>query len=257
MITKLKLKGNELLIFALIHGFSQDGETRFKGSIRYLMMWTGLDKSTIISILKKLVERDYLEKFEHEQNRVKHCEYATRYWDALHRLENPTTPVELDNHPPVGINNHPVVGKSDLIKTTNNNTIIDSDVAPENVFSGSLFPDADVENEEKAKKTLFRNSKIAKLVNGCGGGQPDYTEFEKLFSGAEFERIDLVAYYNSVSDWSDQKNMKRTKNGWTATIRNFIRGDIEKNRVKLKPEFKAEAHKINVPGAMDYLNDNY
>ena len=30
MITRLKLKGNELLVFALIHGFSQDGESRFK-----------------------------------------------------------------------------------------------------------------------------------------------------------------------------------------------------------------------------------
>lgn len=29
MITKLKLKGNELLVFALIHGFSQDGESPF------------------------------------------------------------------------------------------------------------------------------------------------------------------------------------------------------------------------------------
>ena len=48
MITKLKLKGNELLIFSLIHGFSQDGETSFKGSISYLQQWTGLDKSTII-----------------------------------------------------------------------------------------------------------------------------------------------------------------------------------------------------------------
>ena len=60
MITKLKLKGNELLVFALIHGFSQDGESRFKGSLRYLIEWTGLDKSTVIKLLKQLVDKQYI-----------------------------------------------------------------------------------------------------------------------------------------------------------------------------------------------------
>jgi len=71
MITRLKLKGNELLVFALIHGFSQDGESRFKGSLRYLIEWTGLDKTTVIKILKSLVEKQYITKFEYEKNKVR------------------------------------------------------------------------------------------------------------------------------------------------------------------------------------------
>lgn len=69
MITRLKLKGNELLVFALIHGFSQDGESRFKGSLRYLIEWTGLDKTTVIKLLKSLVEKQYINKFEYEKIR--------------------------------------------------------------------------------------------------------------------------------------------------------------------------------------------
>lgn len=91
MITKLQLKGNELLIFSLIHGFSQDGDSRFKGSIKYLNEWTGLDKTTIISLLKKLVEKKYIKKYEYEENRVKHCEYVSNYFEALGWWENPTT----------------------------------------------------------------------------------------------------------------------------------------------------------------------
>lgn len=100
MITRLKLKGNELLVFALIHGFSQDGESRFKGSLKYLIEWTGLDKTTVIKILKSLVEKQYINKFEYEKNKVRYCEYTTNYWAALEWLENPTTP-------PVGKSNHP------------------------------------------------------------------------------------------------------------------------------------------------------
>lgn len=99
MITRLKLKGNELLVFALIHGFSQDRESRFKGSLKYLIEWTGLDKTTVIKILKSLVEKRYIHKFEYEKNKVRFCEYSTNYWEALEWLENPTTP-------PVGKSNH-------------------------------------------------------------------------------------------------------------------------------------------------------
>ena len=36
MVDKYKLKGNELLAYALIYGFSQDGESEYKGSFSYL-----------------------------------------------------------------------------------------------------------------------------------------------------------------------------------------------------------------------------
>ena len=108
MITKLKLKGNELLVFALIHGFSQDGESRFKGSLRYLIEWTGLDKSTVIKLLKQLVDKQYINKFEYEKNKVRYCEYTSNYWAALEWLENPTPPrLENPTPPPVGKSNPP------------------------------------------------------------------------------------------------------------------------------------------------------
>ena len=102
MITRLKLKGNELLVFALIHGFSQDGESRFKGSLRYLIEWTGLDKTTVIKILKSLVEKQYINKYEYEKNKVRFCEYSTNYWAALEWLENPTPPPWRENKTPRG-----------------------------------------------------------------------------------------------------------------------------------------------------------
>ena len=60
MINELDLKPNELLVYALIHGFSQDGKSAFTGGIRYIMEWTKLTKQTCITILKTLREKKYI-----------------------------------------------------------------------------------------------------------------------------------------------------------------------------------------------------
>ena len=57
MVTELELKGNELLIFAIIHGFSQDGETRFTGGLQYLADWTNSTKQGVSKNLKSLVNK--------------------------------------------------------------------------------------------------------------------------------------------------------------------------------------------------------
>ena len=260
MITRLKLKGNELLVFALIHGFSQDGKSRFKGSLKYLIEWTGLDKTTIIKILKSLVEKRYIHKFEYEKNKVRFCEYSTNYWEALEWLENPTTPpVEKNNHPgceippPPRLENPTVVGKYNPILNTDIDNSLGSDKDKSaNDVVGDLFPDEQLEvQNDKKKTTIFRNSGVFKLVKGN-----DYSEFEKLFATPEFAPVDLVYYFHSVADWSDTKiGVKRTFNGWVATVRNFIRGDVEKKKVHVKPEYQAPQNKLNVSGAMEFLKD--
>ena len=256
MITKLKLKGNELLVFALIHGFSQDGESRFKGSLRYLIEWTGLDKSTVIKLLKQLVDKQYINKFEYEKNKVRYCEYTSNYWVALEWLENPTTP-RLENPTTPRLENPTTpVGKSNPILNTDIDNSFDNDNT--GLKNPVLFPDEEKKVEEpKEKKTLFRNSDVYKMVKFENGVGVDYSEFESKFATPEFEKVDLVYYFHSVSDWSDQKDMKRTKNGWLATVRNFIRGDVEKKKLHLKPEYQAPQKRLNVAGAMEFLNNDY
>jgi len=58
MINELKLKGNELIVYGLIYGFSQDGESEYHGSLRYISDAIGLEKSTTQSIVKRLLEKN-------------------------------------------------------------------------------------------------------------------------------------------------------------------------------------------------------
>ena len=74
-VTRLGLKGNELLVYSIIYGFSQDGETRFTGSLQYLADWTNSTKQSCIKCLKSLVEKGYIAKHENIVNGVKFCEY--------------------------------------------------------------------------------------------------------------------------------------------------------------------------------------
>lgn len=153
-----------------------------------------------------------------------------------------------------------MVGKSNLIDTNdiNSSFSIDND-KPANDVVGDLFPDEQLEVQNSKKKTtIFRNSEVYKLVKFSPDGNNDYSEFEKLFATPEFQQVDLVYYFHSVADWSETKQgVKRTKTGWIATVRNFIRGDVEKKKLHLKPEYQAPQKRLDVAGAMEYLKDDY
>lgn len=75
MVKDLKLKGNELLIYAIIYGFSQNGEDRFTGSLQYICDWTNSTKQGVMKNLKSLVEKSLIEKTEIYKNNVKFVEY--------------------------------------------------------------------------------------------------------------------------------------------------------------------------------------
>ena len=70
MINRLNLKGSELLIYSIIYGFSQDGESEFSGSLKYLSEFTGLSRSTVITALKMLVDKKLLIRRDEQINGI-------------------------------------------------------------------------------------------------------------------------------------------------------------------------------------------
>ena len=78
MINELDLKGNELLVYALIHGFCQDGKSVFKGSLNYIMSWLNISKPTCIATIQSLIDKGLIVKTViYNKNSVAGCEYYT------------------------------------------------------------------------------------------------------------------------------------------------------------------------------------
>ena len=79
MVDKLNLKGNELLIFGIIYGFSQDEDSEFNGSLTYLAEWTKSTKFGVSKALKKLLEKELIIKLEVYVNNIKYCKYKVNH----------------------------------------------------------------------------------------------------------------------------------------------------------------------------------
>ena len=85
MITELNLKGNDLIVYAIIYGFTQKEEQKFRGGLQYLADWSNSTKETIRQCLKSLVLKDLIEKEEIFINNVKFCEYHTKNLDTVYK----------------------------------------------------------------------------------------------------------------------------------------------------------------------------
>ena len=75
MVTGLELSGNELLVYAIIYRDSQWPDSRFTGSLNYLASWLNVTKQTVLNVLKRLVAKGLIKKFETIENGITFCEY--------------------------------------------------------------------------------------------------------------------------------------------------------------------------------------
>ncbi len=82
MCNELELKGNELLIFALIYGFSQDGESYFTGSRKYISTTFNISLPTVDKALEGLVSKQFIIKNSKNINGVTHNSYAVNLQDV-------------------------------------------------------------------------------------------------------------------------------------------------------------------------------
>lgn len=93
MRTKLNLKGNELLAYAVIYGFSQTDGAKFTGSRKYLAEWCGCSMATIDRTLNSLVDKGLISRTSHV---TKHGYRAVEYA----ALQNDTQPTaDTKTHP--------------------------------------------------------------------------------------------------------------------------------------------------------------
>lgn len=96
MVTELELKGNELLVYAIIYGFSQAEGTYFNGSLQYLADWTNSTKQGIVKNLKSLMEKGLIEKVG-ESGQI-NCYKANRVLNKVYQSTEFTSKQSLIDH---------------------------------------------------------------------------------------------------------------------------------------------------------------
>lgn len=66
MINELHLKGSELVLYAIVYGFTQDGKSEFRGGIEYLQEWTELANSKVRQNINNLCRKGLIVKTRHQ-----------------------------------------------------------------------------------------------------------------------------------------------------------------------------------------------
>mgnify|MGYP002672150678 CR=1 FL=1 len=159
MVSRLGLKGNSLLIYAIIYGFSQDGHNMFKGTMNYLAQWTCSSKESVRQTLNKLCDAELIIKQVEYINNVKFVYYRTN----MEKVGGYTTLL-------TNVSNKVVEGiqESWVINNINNN-ISDSIIEKKS----REITDLTIEELEQLKQLVLENRDTQKIT---------YREIQKKFN---------------------------------------------------------------------------
>lgn len=86
MISELNLCGrNEILLFAMIHGYTKDGKSTCRASLSYMQKWLKTSRSAVIRTLNDLEAAGYINRHKYLDGNVECVEYTTNYEQLLER----------------------------------------------------------------------------------------------------------------------------------------------------------------------------
>lgn len=117
----LGLKGNELLVYAFINGYSQEGQGCYYGSLANLQRVCGIaSRQTAIDVLKSLTEKGLIAKTENYHNGVKYISYSVRpnIGQGVQKMDKGCPENGHNNKEDININNTLSIGRSHFQKPT-------------------------------------------------------------------------------------------------------------------------------------------
>lgn len=159
--TQFGLRGNELMVFSLIHGFSQDGTSWFTGSINYIAEWIGASRPTIINILKNLTDLSLIIKESEIKNGVTFNRYAVNRQKISGSKESSLPVKEFNGGSKESLPNN-IVNNTHI----NDINIIDTrDSAHTSEKSSSSLLDVDRKPKKTTRKTQQDKSKA--FIEDC------------------------------------------------------------------------------------------
>lgn len=215
MISDLQLKGNELLTYALIYGFSQDGESEFKGSLKYISEFLGVSKRTAQRSIENLVDRGIVEKRVEEISGVKFNRYMA-HKEADTPIDKMTMGYSQNDH-------------GGIVKMTTNNTNIynannnTSNNTKDKDTPARYFDDEELNN--KFMEFLSMRKKIRKPVRTDRALKALLKKLHEL-SGGDVGLMKQIIDQSLDKEWLGLFELK-TGNDNTKNINDRLYGDIQ------------------------------
>jgi len=227
MTKELKLSGNDLLIYALIYGFSQDEESEFYGSRSYIANMFNISLPTVDKSLNNLIKKDLIIKKVIKNNGI----IINTYKISLYPIKKLYTPYKETLHNNI-INND-----------SNNNLLINNT----NILTSNINNDTNKNKIKNNKKNLYEKclEHIDKFCseNECDELKSDLEQFVKNLLEASKETGKPI--YSNIIIAKINKLKKFNKNKWakivTNTLDNYwlnfidIKDENDKYNVRNKP----------------------
>ena len=212
MINQLHLKGNELLVYALIYGFCQNTQSKFKGSLKYITNWLCITEPGVIKVLKSLINQNQIEKtVKSGPGAIKYCEYNTKqnaepttklFAEATKQNAEPTTKLFADNITNNNARENSTSTDSTIIKTNSEEEvflIINNKI--NELFENQIEFSPNIASKllESFKKSKLDIQKISNYIQWAYEYLKERCKKEECFPGY---------FYNSISKTSLIFNFK-------------------------------------------------
>ena len=233
---RLGLRGNDLICFAIIYGFSMDGESQFKGNLTYLAECMFATQPTALMCLKKLLGCNLILKQEELVYGKKRCYYATN----IIYNEGTFDVIDTTKEPLV------MTTKESLVVTTKE-PLVHYNIDKYNI-NNNINKRLSNDNQKEGYSEDFIS--FWQLYHN-GSKQQAYKEWIKLKLKEKQDAIDFVNDYLMFCKWSGRKikdtssylHQKGFNEGWLATpdCYEVKEGDFE--RLAKFKRYMVEKHK--------------
>ena len=201
MVNELNLKGNELLVYAIIYGFSQAENQLYNGSLQYLADWTNSTKQGVMKNLKSLVNKGYIGKIDKLINGIKFCEYyATKFNGVVNKVEQGMQQSLMGGMQQSLPNNN-------IYNNINNNNKKERKKTSYDEILNSMIEDDDVKN------TICDYIKMRKLIKKPMTDRAVTMLINKLYKLSNNKQIQIKILEQSIlKNWNDIYPYKEENN---------------------------------------------
>lgn len=193
MRTKLNLIGNDLLVYAIIYGFSQDGQSEFFCSQRYLADWCGCTDRGIRKNLDNLLSRGLIKATKREIGQVVHYQVVLPIPQSMgaelssEGSEHSSEGAELSSDNNINITK--ITNKKPLSK--DNDPISETTETNLSEYESKMYSE-DVRKKRKIEKAADTPKKLS-LWDKCVQHIEEYTDNEELRTALkEYLRVRLA-----------------------------------------------------------------